>query len=625
MEVNMNKDIQIKLGKVNFSADYIDDNKYVVNQADITSSHTISQHNDVIEISTEIINSSQSDINLHDILILSELEIDIDIDERLSKVFIEPQALLGSIGIQDFDKEWESYGIVGFTNPSGTKAMLFGFEDLSDSFYRFSAHPTDKGFKIKCISPRDGAVINGSEKIKLSNLIIYCSDSLSNCLEHHAQRIKNCMGSRVNQLSSKTGWCSWYNYYGLESQADIISEVNAIAESEFADKIQVIQIDDGWNLPTNEHPCVWGDWFSGEKFPQGMKYISDYIHSKGFESGLWLAPFAVSKDSNLFKEHPEWLLGGTSGLLDNQADVYGLDTTNPEVQDFLKKTFTRVFDEWGFDYIKIDFLQYGAMDGERYDKKLTNAQAYRMGLECIRKVAKNRFILACGSPILQSAGLVDGMRIGSDVGSTWHFPLNEPNWQHGNCSIKPSIKYTVARQWMNGILWQNDPDCIVARDRYNDYELSQFKKWFASSGITINDELFGLSETEALSWIKTVLFNKGMILLSESINSLSKTRRELINKVFDDIQFDSKLIDYYQDNQVFVQISNGDSKYIAIFNISDEAVRVELPASRIGIKRWKCEELFDRSTFEEEGKTIIFAKQKAREAKIWCFKEYELI
>jgi len=46
---------------------------------------------------------------------------------------------------------------------------------------------------------------------------------------------------------------------------------------------------------------------------------------------------------------------------------------------------------------------------------VTPIQAYREGLNVIRKAVGKSFILGCGAPLLPSAGLVDGMRIGEDT------------------------------------------------------------------------------------------------------------------------------------------------------------------------------------------------------------------
>ena len=40
-------------------------------------------------------------------------------------------------------------------------------------------------------------------------------------------------------------------------------------------------------------------------------------------------------------------------------DCYALDLTRPDVIEWLKSVFRTVCEEWGFDYVKIDFIYAG--------------------------------------------------------------------------------------------------------------------------------------------------------------------------------------------------------------------------------------------------------------------------
>jgi alpha-galactosidase len=133
-----------------------------------------------------------------------------------------------------------------------------------------------------------------------------------------------------------------------------------------------------------------------------------------------------------------------------------------------------VCDEWGFDYLKLDFLYAAAMRGQRHDPTVTGVQAYRRGLEALRRAAGDRFILGCGAPLLASVGLVDGMRIGSDVAAYWG--------SEGNAdgpSLRNATRATLARGWMHGRWWANDPDCVVIRASETELSLAEVQAWAA--------------------------------------------------------------------------------------------------------------------------------------------------
>ena len=132
----------------------------------------------------------------------------------------------------------------------------------------------------------------------------------------------------------------------------------------------------------------------------------------------------------------------------------------------LEKVFTTVFDEWKFDYIKIDFLYAGAVDGIRSNPNVTRAQAYRRAIEKIREIAGERFIPGCGHPMGPSIGIVNGSRISPDVAPFWYpheRPREEGRSDLSTVSTFNAIRNTMVRFWMHDRIWLNDPDCMLAR------------------------------------------------------------------------------------------------------------------------------------------------------------------
>lgn len=557
--------------------------------------------------SCSIINNNETDITIGNIVIDFFVQ-----SNYLDRSYISSRSMINFDGIFENDKEVSSYSLFGLTNSLGNGALLFTYTDPFDANYKFIARPDGCDWQIDCICNRENTYLKSKKTLNIAPLKITVDNSLGKLLDDYGNNFKTKEFTEI-----KTGWCSWYHYYGQETQEDILKNVELLSKSPFKNKLDVIQIDDGWNLPSNEHPCVWGDWFAGSKFPKGMKYIADEIHKNGFQAGLWLAPFSVAIDSNLAKEHTEWFVKqDDSGLLAmNPGERYGLDLTNPEVLNFLKETFERVFDEWGFDYIKIDFLLHGAIEGKRYDNTKTSVEAFCMGMDIIRKVAKDRFILNCGSLIMPAAKYCDAMRIGADVGSRWYLPVNLEGWQHGNCAMKPAIINTLYRQWMHKKLWQNDPDCIVVRDKPCTYELNTFKDEFCGYKMTEDD--FGLTENEAMFMVKVAWFTNTMKLISEVINELSSERFEMLERCFGSFELETEMVDFYVKNEIIILKTNNDNLYIGIFNTSDKEESVNLDSSRFNIEKWSFKEIFDEEGFAGEGEKLNFPIIQPRTAKIW--------
>ena len=80
---------------------------------------------------------------------------------------------------------------------------------------------------------------------------------------------------------------------------------------------------DVWDQDAGWYPCDpkigWqqtGTWEpDAERFPGGLRALSDYLHSKGIKFMLWFEPERAAKGSWLAKNHPEWIYGGTDGGL----------------------------------------------------------------------------------------------------------------------------------------------------------------------------------------------------------------------------------------------------------------------------------------------------------------------
>lgn len=540
------------------------------------------------------------------------------------RIFAQTNTMTGKVGIFSLAGRFESDSCVGLTNAAGTAALVAGFENLDAAFYQFVVEATVGESRISPICLREGVVLSPGGELTISPLLIGGGSSLSSLLDDYASKVASAMGARPSG-ETMTGWCSWYYYYGKESSADILDNARSLAASPLRGKLTVVQIDDGWNLPSNEHPRVWGDWFPGSKFPQGMRALADELHGLGFQAGLWLAPFSVDKASQLFSEHPDWLVrtkNAETGLLDpaGQGSVFGLDLTHPEVLAWLKTTFDRVFHEWGFDYIKIDFLIHGILPGDRHDPGKTSAEAFRQGMKVIRDCAgEGKFILNCGSPLGQTIGLCDAMRIGFDVGGRWDTLVGLDNWPQGNCSIRSAAYPTLFRQWMHRVWWQNDPDCLVVRDRPGSFEIpaiTRLKEAMNAPDLGVAESDFGLSRDEAEFWARAVWFTGGMNLLSEVWNELSPDRQELVQRTFPLHNWTVRWLDYYEHPDISVLKTVDGPPMVGIFNLSEEPRTITFPRSRLaGSREWT--EWLSGEKLTLDGETAVFPVLPPRSARIW--------
>ncbi len=504
----------------------------------------------------------------------------------------------------------------GFTDRQGNHAAALGFGRLDhENCWIAMEAPDPTAPRLTARVDREGIPLAPGATLELPPLLVGAGESLADLMHTYAAQVGKAMNAILNRHT--TGWCSWYDYYGTETEADIYENVDAIAASPLKGQLRVIQIDDGWNLPQPGHARVWGDWHPGAKFPKGMKAVADRIHRSGFEAGIWLAPFAVDPASQLFLKHPDWLIANGDGTPKDFWGVYGLDLSQDAVVAFVRETFERVFNEWGYDYIKIDFLLYALFEGRRKNPEFTTAECYRRGLAAIREVAgKDRFVLCCGAPMGPSIGLCDAQRLGMDVSSRWSVLINPGTWPVGNCCVKAGAYHPIWRHWMQGTWWTNDPDCLQVRENGSKPEIAMFGKEFGGEFAT--EPPFGLSFEEAACWTRLIWLTGGLTLISENLGTLSPERRELLLRAFPENRQAVQWVDWYEGPEVVAFRTVEGPLMVGLFNLTDQPVKLEIPARKIGVNgSWRFVEWLDGSECAGEGAIVSFPEMPARSGRIW--------
>ena len=79
------------------------------------------------------------------------------------------------------------------------------------------------------------------------------------------------------------GWSSWNHFAGAVDEAILMAAADSMASSGLRDAGYVyINLDDGWAVGRNSTGFLEADT---KKFPRGLKFVADYIHSKGLKFG----------------------------------------------------------------------------------------------------------------------------------------------------------------------------------------------------------------------------------------------------------------------------------------------------------------------------------------------------
>jgi alpha-galactosidase len=251
--------------------------------------------------------------------------------------------------------------------------------------------------------------------------------------------------------------------------------------------LKYVQIDDGYQ-------AAMGDWLqTGPAFGGGVQEVLRQIKAKGLEPAIWVAPFIAEKDSRLFREHPDWFIKDADGKPLSADRVtfagwrrgpwYALDGTHPGVQQYLSELFRILRRLWGCTYFKLDATFWGALHGGKlHDTKATRIEAYRRGMEAIRRGAGDGFLLGCNHPMWPSFGTLHGSRSSDDIRRVWK-------------AFARTAQQNLSRNWQNGRLWWNDPDCVVLSGKLSEDEYRFHSTViYASGGMLLSgDDLTQLS------------------------------------------------------------------------------------------------------------------------------------
>jgi alpha-galactosidase len=461
-------------------------------------------------------------------------------------------------------------------HPGSRRSLLAGVISARDFISQVVVDAPRNTIDARCLA--DGMALAPGEGAWSERLMVdVCGTSLDQ-LERYGDALAREMGARVPRRTP-AGWCSWYYFYTQVTEDDVIRNLRYLEQHRSLVPVDTVQIDDGYQTDI-------GDWLSvNEKFPHGMRWLATQIRDAGYTPGIWTAPFLVAETSETYRAHPEFVVrdgaGGPVLAIDNwQRRNFALDGTHPGALAWLRDVFGTICDDWGYDYLKVDFLYAAAVAGVRHDPSATRVRAYRDALSAIRETAGERFILGCGSLMAPSVGLFDGNRIGPDVAPFWRFltaeerarPAARPRTPDDQLSAETAIRNTLTRSWMHGRLWLNDPDCVMVRD---------------------DRTKLTLDETRTL--VTAIGLSGGMVLSSDDLVKVPPERRELLAMMLPPLARSARPSDLMERDipEVFelrVEHALAEQRLVALFNFDDEARDL---ACRLPAGEWHAFELWE--------------------------------
>jgi alpha-galactosidase len=304
---------------------------------------------------------------------------------------------------------------------------------------------------------------------------------------------------------------------------------------------QYVNLDDCWALPARDAD---GNLVPDPvRFPDGIKAVADYVHSKGLKFGLYSS--AGTKTCNK--------AGFPGGLGHERQDA-------------------ALWASWGVDYLKYDNCNNAGS---------TTTQQYIDRYSAMRDA-----LAATGRPILYSLcewGVNDPWTWGPAVGNSWRTTGDISDKYSSMLSI---FKKNVVLAPYAGPGHWNDPDMLeVGNGGMTDTEYrSHFSLW----SIMAAPLLIGSDIRKATPATMSILTNRDVIAVDQDPLGVQGTELSNANGL----------------HVISKPLANGD-RAVALFNENNAPATIDTTAAAVGLPKafgYQLNDLWSHKTFETAGK-----------------------
>jgi hypothetical protein len=410
-----------------------------------------------------------------------------------------------------------------------------------------------------------GFTLQPGNSCSSNNFMLHIGPDPYSALETYATAMGKMQHARTHSIIN--GWCNWFYTYEHITAAEVLHNAGFIARELKSYGMEYVQVDEGYQR--------WhGDWEGNERFPERMKMLADRIKALGLKPGIWIAPYTISEHCELFQKHPEWLLRKADGSFqrvgpwpseesdwakNEKVKRYGLDITNPGAAQWLYDLFDTLANKWGYEMIKIDFVDWSLLSAHAYhDPAVSRAAVYRKGFEIMRKAVGNNVHLQDCGPGPVTVGLLDTMRIELDQNYGYRKEVWKQYFQNPTSSAPAAAK----RYYFHKRTWINDADHVC---------------------------LHLLSVEQAKAAATLIALTGGNVISGDRLPELDATRLDILRKILPSTGEAARPVDLFDSDvqSIFalqVKKSFGEWTIAAFFNNSaSEISEKTIPLERLGL------------------------------------------
>ncbi|MEO0575111.1 MAG: alpha-galactosidase [Pseudomonadota bacterium] len=382
-----------------------------INQVQVTLTLDIDRESDVLTFSNSVTNRGDNDLHLDwlasGVLPLPHAHEEVcSLTGRWAQEFTQRRETIGASALLRDNR-------AGRTSHNSFPGLLTGSAGFSaDTGYAAALHLAWSGnHRIWIGRARDGRPYaqlgvlfsNGEQQLSPGDtwtaplLHASVSESGFNPLIHSMHRYvrEHVLPPTLHQTPRPVHYNTWEAIYFDHSEArtlELVAEAKSLGAERFV-------LDDGWFSDRNDDLAGLGNWtVSRRKYPNGLEPIFDAVRAAGMQPGLWIEPEMANEDSQVFRDHPEWILGDPQRQQPLGRHQYALNIVRDDVFDYLLGHITGVVERYGLGYLKWDMnrdLAHAMVDRRQGEAKMATA-IYRL-LDAVRARTSGCEIEICSS------------------------------------------------------------------------------------------------------------------------------------------------------------------------------------------------------------------------------------
>jgi hypothetical protein len=372
------------------------------------------------------------------------------------------------------------------------------------------------------------------------------------------------------------GWSSWSlestNYPGVNptgpagwlTEQHVLQQADVLAAKFKQHGYTSVNIDAGWSNGFDQYarPVV-----NPTTFPDGMKYVADYVHKKGLKLGSYLA---VGLDLKAYDDgnspiagtancHTKDLVYPDLRKTNGWDSAYKIDFTNPCAQSYVDSV-ARLLAGWGVDFLKLDGVGPGSFKGGENYTNTADVEAWH---KAIAKTGRPmEFVVSWALSHRQVdvwQANTNGWRVDTDV--------------ECYCDTLVTWDNSVKQRWNDVVQWIPD----AGPGHWNNLDSVD-----VGSG-----KMDGLTQAERQSYLTFWAIEAAPLYIGDDLTQLDDYGVKLLTNdeviALDQAGVPAKPVSQTTDQQVWYN-RNADGSYtVALFNLAATPARVTADLAQLGI------------------------------------------